>query len=242
MSYKAFILAALLVVGLCASSSSSLRGSESNTAPASQSGTESQQQTQQSQSQSQGSVPSNENSSTGSKSAVQGGNPSASQSASQPASQPAPSHSASQSKPASNEASSNGNANKSNNGEMKTTFTFTYNSQNRQGTFTDNQNGQSISAYSGDQSHYNEAQYQQLSAQGPLPNGYYKVASCGSHIGPHSCALEPINGTNTYGRSGFYIHGDNAQMDHTASEGCIIVGPSMRQNVEAGDTVYVHGQ
>ena len=36
------------------------------------------------------------------------------------------------------------------------------------------------------------------------------------------------------GRSGFFIHGDNANMNHTASNGCIILGPAERQAIVSG--------
>jgi hypothetical protein len=43
--------------------------------------------------------------------------------------------------------------------------------------------------------------------------------------------LDPVDGTNTFGRSLFRIHGDNAR--HDASEGCIILGPSIRKLIAA---------
>lgn len=33
------------------------------------------------------------------------------------------------------------------------------------------------------------------------------------------------------GRSGFLIHGDNSKGDHSASEGCIILGPKVREEI-----------
>ena len=43
--------------------------------------------------------------------------------------------------------------------------------------------------------------------------------------------LLPAPGTNTHGRSGFLIHGDNVMKDKSASEGCIILGPKIRQQI-----------
>ncbi len=43
--------------------------------------------------------------------------------------------------------------------------------------------------------------------------------------------LTPAPGTDTFGRSAFLIHGDNAKKDKSASEGCIILGPALRQQI-----------
>jgi hypothetical protein len=40
-----------------------------------------------------------------------------------------------------------------------------------------------------------------------------------------------------FGRDGFLIHGDNSAMNHTASEGCIILTRDIRQRIsDSGDT------
>lgn len=40
-----------------------------------------------------------------------------------------------------------------------------------------------------------------------------------------------------FGRDGFFIHGDNTAGNHTASEGCRIFGPAIRQRIaDSGDT------
>ena len=51
--------------------------------------------------------------------------------------------------------------------------------------------------------------------------------------GPIVSHLTPEPGTETFGRSGFMIHGDNSEADHTASEGCIILVRPYRTMVAA---------
>jgi hypothetical protein len=42
-----------------------------------------------------------------------------------------------------------------------------------------------------------------------------------------------------YGRAGFLLHGDNAALNNTASEGCIIIPPQCRTAVPVGEAVVV---
>ena len=44
--------------------------------------------------------------------------------------------------------------------------------------------------------------------------------------------LDPINGTDTHGRSAFRIHGNN--IDNDASHGCVILGPAIRHLIASG--------
>jgi len=66
---------------------------------------------------------------------------------------------------------------------------------------------------------------------GPIPPGNWHLSSSydDPHKGKNCFRLSPNEGTNVFGRSGFLIHGDNST--HTASEGCIILGPSIRQEI-----------
>lgn len=63
---------------------------------------------------------------------------------------------------------------------------------------------------------------------GPLPRGVWRVGSSTNHprLGPQ--ALPLTRKAIPYGRSGFFIHGDNARGDRSASSGCIILGPDVR--------------
>ena len=46
--------------------------------------------------------------------------------------------------------------------------------------------------------------------------------------------LTPENGTDTLGRDLFRIHGDNSAHNHTASHGCIVTGPNVRNLINNG--------
>jgi len=49
--------------------------------------------------------------------------------------------------------------------------------------------------------------------------------------------LTPIEGTDTFGRSGFMVHGDNQALNHSASEGCIVAPRFIRDQIAAGLSV-----
>jgi hypothetical protein len=97
------------------------------------------------------------------------------------------------------------------------------------------------SIYSGDKDHYNQPQFEQLSKKGPIPAGTYKLQYQASHpiLGEHVFELEPIGGQPMYGRDGFFIHGDNEELNHTASEGCIIAPKEVRLYLLTGDILLV---
>lgn len=68
---------------------------------------------------------------------------------------------------------------------------------------------------------------------GPLPKGKYKI---GPHednprVGKFAMRLTPDASNQMFGRAGFFIHGDNPQMNHTASDGCIILARTIRQDI-----------
>ena len=68
---------------------------------------------------------------------------------------------------------------------------------------------------------------------GPLPQGMYTIGSPynNNHTGPGTMNLNPLPGTNTYGRNLFRIHGDNSAQNHTASTGCIVEGRNVRNQI-----------
>ncbi len=76
---------------------------------------------------------------------------------------------------------------------------------------------------------------------GPIPQGAYAMGAAydTADHGPEVIPLSPINNTNTCGRSGFLIHGDNST--HTASQGCIIMDKSVRDVIAktGGGTLQV---
>jgi len=81
---------------------------------------------------------------------------------------------------------------------------------------------------------------QNVADVGPIPVGTYDIGEAFTHpqCGPMSMRLTPQDGTDTFGRDGFLIHGDNQDMNHTASHGCIILPKIIRAAISAsGDHV-----
>jgi hypothetical protein len=95
--------------------------------------------------------------------------------------------------------------------------------------------------YSGHGSGLNNPRMQDFVAVGPIPRGRYTIGPeyVHEHLGRNTMNLEPHADNQMFGRSEFRIHGDNSQCNHTASEGCIILGHTARcvigASVEAGD-------
>jgi hypothetical protein len=75
----------------------------------------------------------------------------------------------------------------------------------------------------------NNAEMTHIPERGPIPVGRYTigVAHLSEHTGPITMNLDPEPGTETFGRSAFRIHGNNAMND--ASHGCIILPPDARR-------------
>lgn len=73
---------------------------------------------------------------------------------------------------------------------------------------------------------------------GPLPLGEYSVLGPVDHSRLGRCVyrLAHIKGP-TYGRSGFYIHGDSRKNPGQASSGCIVLGYADRTAIEQYDVV-----
>lgn len=70
--------------------------------------------------------------------------------------------------------------------------------------------------------------------RGPIPRGVWAVGRAIHHprLGPLVFSLAPF-GHDAYGRSEFFIHGDNAAADKSASDGCIVIGRSARECISA---------
>ncbi|HTS35999.1 MAG TPA: tlde1 domain-containing protein [Candidatus Solibacter sp.] len=90
--------------------------------------------------------------------------------------------------------------------------------------------------YSGCDEGKNNPSMQAVHDMGPIPQGRWTIFGPPFNTpdhGPNVLRLEPVNGTNTFGRDGFLMHGDNKDFPGTASKGCIIMGPSTRPRVWA---------
>jgi len=73
---------------------------------------------------------------------------------------------------------------------------------------------------------------------GPIPRGMWIIGAptdTTTH-GPYVLSLSPAEGTNTYGRDGFKIHGDSRTRPGEASLGCIILSLIVREDIwNSGD-------
>ena len=95
--------------------------------------------------------------------------------------------------------------------------------------------------YSGHGDGINNPSLEQVHNVGPIPRGSFTI----SHFfndpggkGPVVARLTPDEGTDTFGRGGFMIHGDNSEHDGTASHGCIVLARSLREQIAtSGDTI-----
>lgn len=95
-----------------------------------------------------------------------------------------------------------------------------------------------IPAYSGFSTGKNNPQAQGQVGIGPIPQGAYLVGSevdpdplGADRHGPVALHLLPLTGTQTFGRSGFLIHGDSIEHPGQASHGCIILPRPVRERV-----------
>ena len=80
--------------------------------------------------------------------------------------------------------------------------------------------------------------YQDVQMVGPIPQGKWTIGTFFDQVpgkGPIVAHLTPVEGTETFGRSGFMIHGDNAAANRSSSEGCIILAHPLRQMIASSD-------
>jgi hypothetical protein len=115
---------------------------------------------------------------------------------------------------------------------------WTYNQQN--GVLL--KDGETMgTGYSGFEAGKNNPAMQRVEDVGPIPKGVYEIGSphdTASH-GPHVMALSPAAGTETFGRSGFLIHGDSVADPGAASHGCIILARDLRDKISASGDDHI---
>lgn len=92
--------------------------------------------------------------------------------------------------------------------------------------------------YAGHGSGLNNPDMANVKNIGPPPVGLYSMGPWhdAPHFGPCVTLLSPV-GHNADGRTGLMIHGDTVARNHTASDGCIVLGPVARHAMrDSGDT------
>lgn len=103
------------------------------------------------------------------------------------------------------------------------------------------QDGRQVATgYSGFDEGKNNPAMQAVANLGPIPQGEWTIVgppvNTAQH-GPFVLRLQPADGTNTLGRSGFLMHGDSIESPGCASHGCIIMPRTIRELVwNSGDT------
>lgn len=80
----------------------------------------------------------------------------------------------------------------------------------------------------------NNPAMQDAKGVGPLPVGLYSYGPAyhHPHLGPFAMPLTQLSG-QTYGRSGFFIHAAAFVHPENSSDGCLIVGPYGRQQIDS---------
>jgi hypothetical protein len=107
------------------------------------------------------------------------------------------------------------------------TWTYTQDS----GDIRDPSGSLKATGYSGNTWGLNNPKAQFHIGVGPIPQGEYTIGPPHhpvDHLGPFALPLWPHTTNEMHGRSGFFIHGDNRAMNHSASNGCIILPPQIR--------------
>jgi type VI secretion system (T6SS) effector TldE1-like protein len=88
--------------------------------------------------------------------------------------------------------------------------------------------------YSGFQDGKNNPDMQAVHNMGPIPEGGWTIVGPpfdSTDHGPFVLRLENTPDTDTFGRSGFLMHGDSKEAPGCASHGCIIMPPLVRKQV-----------
>ena len=102
------------------------------------------------------------------------------------------------------------------------------------------QDGKQVAnGYSGAGEGKNNPDMQSVRNVGPIPQGDWTItgppANTPEH-GPYVLRLTPKDQTETFGRSGFLMHGDSKSAPGAASHGCIIMPRTVREQVwNSGD-------
>jgi Tlde1 domain len=90
--------------------------------------------------------------------------------------------------------------------------------------------------YSGRGPGLNNPAMQEVKNVGPLPRGLYRLSTPIQDdpvVGEFAIPLVPDFGNEMFSRGGFFIHGNDPQNDHAASEGCIVMPFTTRQQIWA---------
>jgi Protein of unknown function (DUF2778) len=83
----------------------------------------------------------------------------------------------------------------------------------------------------------NNPSLQNVPNVGPIPQGQWTIGEAVDHptLGPVAMPLTPNIGTDTFGRGGFWVHGDSIEFAglEEASHGCIIMPRTVRELINS---------
>lgn len=102
------------------------------------------------------------------------------------------------------------------------------------GRLLDPNNNYVCLGYSGFEQGKNNPQMQNVRGVGPVPCGLWQIGELvpyGHELGPNVMPLSPQPGTETFGRDGFFIHGDSIEHPGDGSHGCIVLPPWARMDI-----------
>lgn len=88
--------------------------------------------------------------------------------------------------------------------------------------------------YSGHGVGCNNPGKEMVAGVGPIPRGMYAIGPWedSPKLGPCVAQLVPLDRSQVYDRSGFYMHGDNREGNRTGSDGCIVQSRMVREDLK----------
>lgn len=90
------------------------------------------------------------------------------------------------------------------------------------------------SGYSGAGAGKNNPEMESVHDVGPIPRGNWTIVGPPVNTpdhGPYVLRLQPDAGTDTFGRTGFLMHGDSKESPGCVSHGCVIMPRAVREQV-----------
>jgi hypothetical protein len=89
--------------------------------------------------------------------------------------------------------------------------------------------------YSGHGDGLNNPQMEGIHSVGPIPHGAWTIGQAHQDgpLGPLVMNLDPVVLATALGRTDFRIHGDNDLLNHSASDGCIVMNHLYRSQIAA---------
>lgn len=94
--------------------------------------------------------------------------------------------------------------------------------------------------YSGNGDSLNNPAKEDIKDHGPIPCGVWSIGLPFDDIGGKGLMCFRLMPLSYQGpRAGFLIHGDNKEMNKSASDGCIVMGPTIRQAIADSKIHYL---